>query len=206
MKLEDAQRLKDELLSDMCRCGTLRATFHAGPGAGKSTTNALVFGALKQRGHNVEMAHEFAKDLTWEGAAGKLAFQPYVAAKQMWRERRLDGQVEAILSDTSTLLSLIYGTEEGGATPAFCAWLVDDYKRHNRLDFFLERDPTRAYNPKGRNQTQEQAEAKDAEIKSMLLDNNIAFETVQVDKDNNSHVGYIVDRIERALILQNGQE
>lgn len=178
---------------------TLYVHFYGGPGTGKSTTTALAFGALKKRGHNVEMAHEYAKDLTWEQAFGKLSFQPYVTAKQMWRMHRLEGQVDAVLTDTSTLLAFIYGTEAGGVTPAFKTWVLDEYRRMNTLNIFLERNPERFYNPKGRNQTKEAAEAADAEIKSLLDRNAIPHTSFFVDKDDNYHVGEIVTLIESKL-------
>ena len=37
-----------------------------GPGCGKSTIAALLFGKLKQNGINCEMALEYAKDKVWE--------------------------------------------------------------------------------------------------------------------------------------------
>jgi hypothetical protein len=203
MRREEAERLKDQLLRDMRRpSGTLRVGFHAGPGTGKSTTSALVFGALKQRGRNVEMSHEYAKDLTWEQRSAALSYQPYIVAKQMWRERRLDGQVEAILTDTSTLYSFIYGTEENGVTPAFKSWVLSEYFNVPRLDFFLLRDHERPYNEKGRNQTREEAEALDKPLRDVLIDNGVVHDLVAVDAKGNSHIDYIVGRIETALALQ----
>lgn len=178
---------------------TLHAHLYAGPGTGKSTTGALVFGSLKKRNHNAELPGEYAKDLTWENASGKLAFQPYVTAKQLWRLHRLEGQVDVTVNDTSILLALIYGSEEGGVTPAFRAWVLDAYRKMNTLNIFLERNPNRPYNPKGRNQTQEQAEAADAKIKALLEDNGLPYHSFFVDKDDSYHVGEIVNLIESHL-------
>src|SRR5262245_20723095 len=61
---------------------TLTVNLFGGPGCGKSTNAALVFGKLKNDGINVELVTEFAKELTWEGRSGALRFQPYVTAKQ----------------------------------------------------------------------------------------------------------------------------
>jgi hypothetical protein len=202
MRREEAEELRSRLVRRMHQKGTLKVGFYGGPGTGKSTTTALVFGALKQRGRNVEMAHEYAKDLVWEGRAAALQYQPYVIAKQMWRERRLEGQVDAILTDTSILYSFVYGDENNGVTPAFQEWVLDEYANSNRLDFFLTRDPNRDYNPRGRTQSQEEAEALDAEIQTLLIDARADFEVVQVDKDGNSHVDYIVNKIEQTLAIQ----
>lgn len=175
---------------------TLFVHLYGGPGTGKSTTAALVFGALKQAGRNVELVTEYAKDLTWEGAHGKLAFQPLVAAKQMWRDERLDGQVDAVITDTSPLLSLIYG-DRG---PEFRAWIDAEYARRETLNIFLRRDPSRAYNPAGRSQTEPEAQLADCEIRGLLRSLGLPFVQVEVDKDENSHVHailrFISDRLD----------
>lgn len=207
MRLDEALHLRDRLLADMERTGTLVVTLYGGPGTGKSTTRALVFGELKQRGRNVEEAPEYAKELVWEKSSGKLGFQPYIIAKQMWRTRRLDGQVDAVITDTSTLLSLIYGGPENGVTPAFRNWVLDEYKSRNGLDFYLTRDPSRPYNPKGRTQQSlSEAEQADEQIKTLLDTNNIHYSEIQVDKDGNSHVTAIADAVEQVLDLSSNGE
>src|SRR6185437_1604466 len=125
----------------------LRVYLYGGPGTGKSTTAAQTFALLKQAGRNVELVREFAKDLTWEDRQQTLGFQPYIAAKELWHIERLEGQVEAVVADTSPLLSLIYGA--GTNNPLFEDWLVDEHGRHDTLDVFLHRDPARGYNPRG---------------------------------------------------------
>lgn len=177
----------------------LIVSLFGGPGTGKSTTASLVFGELKLRGYNAELVHEYAKDLTWEKAWGKLAYQPYVAAKQNWRLERLGDQVEVVVTDTATILGLIYGKEKGGMTPAFADYLVDDYKRRNTLNIFLERDTSRPYNPSGRRQSQQSAEAKDFEIISMLREQEIPFELVHIDVETRSHLPTIMKLVEARL-------
>lgn len=178
---------------------TLLVTLFGGPGTGKSTSSALAFGELKQRGYNVEQAHEYAKDLTWEKAFGKLGYQPYVTAKQLWRYERLEGQVDAIITDTSPLLALIYGKEENGVTEPFRDWIVNDFHSRNTLNIYLDRDPSRAYNLSGRNQTESEAKALDSLIQQLLHNEAIDFYNLTVDKNGNSHVDEIVALVEKRI-------
>jgi hypothetical protein len=179
---------------------TLHVEFLAGPGTGKSTTNALVFGSLKKRGRNAELSPEYAKELAWKGILGtELVDQVEIAAEQRHRHRALEGKVEVTLSDTSILLGLIYGNLASGMTPKFRNWLVDEHRRMNTLTIFLERNPDRAYNAAGRGQSKEEAEALDLEIKTLLDDYHVPYTPIYVDKDDSYHVGKIVQLIEDRL-------
>lgn len=179
----------------------LRVVLYAGPGTGKSTTAALVFGRLKQRGWNVELAHEYAKELTWEGNP-RLSHQASVAAEQQWRMDRLT-DVEAIITDTSTLYGLVYGNPRMPARAEFCSWLVAEYRRHPTLNFFLLRAPGRAYNPKGRSQSEEEAEALDSRLRGMLTRFDIPYIPVGMDPIGDDHVEGLVARIELELNARN---
>ncbi len=143
----------------------LIVALYAGPGVGKSVTAMRVAAELKCRGEDAEYVPEYAKELVYEGRFPTLGYQPYVAAKQMWMMDRLDGQVDVIVTDTSPLLSLVYGRK---LTPAFRHWLVDDWMRRDTLDILLRRWTGTRYNPNGRNETLAEAQEKDREIAEML--------------------------------------
>jgi len=49
-----------------------------GPGAGKSTTAALLFAEMKSGGFKVELVTEVAKDFVWEDRSTTLSIQPYI--------------------------------------------------------------------------------------------------------------------------------
>ncbi len=197
MKREEALALADRLVRDMDRRGTLHVRLHGGPASGKSTTRAEVFAILKRRGRNVEDVPEYAKNLVWEAANGKLGFQPYIMAKQMWHMRRLEGQVDAIITDTSTLLSLIYGGPENGVTPQFKEYIVSEYRSTNGLDFFLDRNPNIPYEGIGRTQKSlSEAQAFDQKIIDLLDEVEVPYERVPLD-ENTATV--IADRIDSTL-------
>lgn len=174
--------LKKAIMSDIERTGTLRVSLYGGPASGKSTTRAEAFAILKKDSIEVEEVTEVAKDYVWEEATGKLEFQPLMMAKQMWRERRLEGKVDALITDTSTLLSLIYGTEEHGVTPEFRAWIIAEYRKANRLDFFIDRNPNIPYSAAGRNQGDlAEAQAFDARIIDVLDEVGMPYRRLTLD-------------------------
>jgi hypothetical protein len=146
---------------------TLVVNLFAGPGAGKSTYAALLYGRLKQEGVNAELVPEYAKDLTWEERKEALANQPYVTAKQIWRIQRLVGKVDVVVTDSPILIGLVYPSEH--CTPAWERYVVETHTTLDSLNLFLVRnDHFHRYLEAGRSQTQRQAETKDGEINDML--------------------------------------
>lgn len=155
---------------------TLVCNLFAGPGAGKSTTAALVFAELKKQGFEVELAHEYAKDLTWEERHKTIRFQPYVTAKQMWRVHRLLGQVDVVITDSPILFATIYQGE--GYTQAFEDYVVDAFRSWNNINFFLERSVDKKYSAKGRRQTEQEAIKLDKIVFDMLCRFNVPAQGV----------------------------
>lgn len=160
---------------------TLILNLYGGPGAGKSTIAAGVFNALKQEGKSVELVHEFAKDLTWEGRLKTLEFQPYVLGKQLYRIWRLLGQVDIVITDSPILLGLHYA-DPLTTPPGFYEMIKQYQVMWNSLDVVLKRDPKyHPYDPKGRNQTEEEAMAIDRSLVEILEDNSVIHHEVFVN-------------------------
>jgi hypothetical protein len=152
---------------------TLVVNLYGGPGTGKSTTAAGLFALLKERGRNVELAPEFAKDLVWEGRNRVLENQLYILGKQMHRVWRLLGQVDAVITDSPILLALFYAPE----WTELHKLALDVWSKWNTLDIFITRDPERGYNPKGRTQTEEEAREVDVGIAYALDAVGVPFTT-----------------------------
>jgi hypothetical protein len=167
---------------------TLIVNLFAGPGAGKSTTRAGVFYKLKLEGYNVEEAPEFAKDLTWEQRHMAFTCQPYLFAEQLFRLHRLQGQVDAVITDSPLLLSLIYKPED--EVDSFNDFVIDTWEKFNNLNYYVLR--AKEYNPKGRNQTEHEAKEKDAQVFTMLKHTFTPFEYVMGD---DTAVNYIVKEV-----------
>lgn len=137
--------------------------FFAGPGAGKSTLAAGLFYNLKMKGINVELATEFAKDLTWEGRNVALGNQPYIFGKQYHKLHRLVGKVDVVITDSPLLLSLLYGET---MPESFKTFVIDINSQFDNIDLFVNR--IKIYNPSGRNQTFDEAVAIDNKIRDLV--------------------------------------
>jgi hypothetical protein len=148
---------------------------------------AALFAEMKYRGINCEMIPEYAKDLTWEGRAGKVfAAQDYIFAKQHFRLFRVADEVEFIVTDSPLLLSLVYG--RGVQLPAFHQLVKETYEQYDNLNIFLKRSSQKPYNPKGRNQDEEEAKKLDEQIFGMLLDESINTHIMEFGRDNPSKI------------------
>ena len=160
----------------------------AGPGAGKSTTAAGVFSLLKMHNINAELLTEFAKDLTWEKRDTALNNQYYIWAKQHHKLFRLQDQVDIVVTDSPLLLSILYGN---GNTSSHFYTLVDVvFKQFDNMNFFVNR--VKPYNPKGRNQTEDEAKVVDRNTKRLLQSMGLDFEEIPGNFDGINH---ITDRI-----------
>jgi hypothetical protein len=166
----------------------------AGPGVGKSTSASGLFYRLKQRGECVEIAHEYAKDLTWEGRDRAIAFQPYVAARQIWRVERLLDAVDWIVTDSPVLLSLVYRGE--GSTQAFEEYVLDTFRSWRTLNIRLERNALAPYHAEGRGQSYTEATRIDKLIESALMNLQIPHHVVPVLTDADTTVDRMLEIVD----------
>lgn len=157
---------------------TLIVNFFSGPCAGKSTQSAGLFYKLKMDGVDCEIITEKAKDLTWEQNWTGLKCQPWVSATQLYRQERLEGQVDVITTDSPILLGLFYYKDENPKIDYhFRNFLIETFRSKRNFNVFVKRK--KKYNPNGRNQTEEQAREIDESIKYILLENQIPY--IEVD-------------------------
>lgn len=144
----------------------------AGPGTGKSTTAAALFAELKYRGVNCEYIQEYAKDVTWEKRGPKVfECQEYIFGKQHFRIQRTAAEVDFIVTDCPILMGCVYAEDDF----KLISLVLDRHYRYDSLNVFLKRADfdEKAYNPAGRNQTQEQAVELDTKVKDFLVAFNI---------------------------------
>lgn len=127
-----------------------------------STAAAYIFSKLKMAGINAEYVTEFAKDKTWEENQKVLNCQFYISGKQAFRLARVYGKVDVAVTDSPIILGSFYTDEEYIKT----ACIGEDGKYKNQLNYFIER--RKAYNPAGRNQTEDEAKEIDVKVRAML--------------------------------------
>jgi hypothetical protein len=157
---------------------SLVINLYGGPGTGKSTTAALVFGLLKTLGVNAELVTEYAKDRVWDEHFAIFSNQIYLFGKQYHRLHRLVGKVDVIVTDAPILLSLFYGTN---VPDSFRQLVYDTYSSMKNLDVFLRRK--KPYNPAGRMQSEEQAKDIDVKLAELLTSRGIPISSVDGDGD-----------------------
>lgn len=168
---------------------TLVVNLFGAPGAGKSTGAAAIFSKLKMIGINAELIGEFAKDKVWEENSEVFKNQAYIFGKQSFRQSRCDEKVDVMITDSPLPLSILYNTDPY-LTENFNLTVMDVFNSYNNLNFYINR--VKKYNPKGRNQTEEESNSLVEPLKNLLKERNIPFEEVNGDKQG---YDYIVKRI-----------
>lgn len=166
-----------------------------GPGVGKSTTAAGVFSLLKQRGVLCELAHEYAKDLCWEGNP-RIAHQLSVLAEQAWRVERLMGKVKFVITDSPILLSAVYAQQSSRLSShqadlirALAGSLHRDMRTFNIL---LER--VKPYQSAGRYQDEDGARALDVDIRNVLRSSGVTVAEIPGDRDAAPYIANLLTK------------
>ena len=137
-----------------------RINLLAGPGAGKSTAAARLFGELKARGYDVEQVSEFIKKWAYEGRVPESFDQFYAFAKQLGNEEALLRSVPLIITDSPLIVNVAYTKFYGCPYHRQLLEMVDFFEaEYPSLNLFLDR--TVEYVDKGRYQTLEQAHELD---------------------------------------------
>ena len=148
---------------------TLVINLLGGPGVGKSTLTAAIFAKLKDHDVDCEMASEFAKELVWEQRNETFKDELYIFAKQAHRLFRLNGKVDVVITDRPLILTCLYAKND----KALCRFCLDRFEQYNNLNYMLVRE--KAYNPNGRNQTEDEAKNIDVETRCMLESYDIPY-------------------------------
>lgn len=164
------------------------------PGDGKSTTAAGLFARLKLLGVNAELVTEAAKEWTWERTEVPLRWQPKVFGEQSYRIERLAGQVDAVVTDSPILLSLLYAPPD--MPPAFAELVRWAHRRHRSVDIRVRRPASRRYQQAGRWQTEEESAEIGRRLDALLMAEGI----VPLELESDCHAPHAaVDAVFRAV-------
>lgn len=156
-----------------------------GPGAGKSTTAASVFAALKKDGVSCELITEFAKDLTWEKEDSALTAQAYVFGNQYYRMYRCADQVDVLVTDSPLLLCIIHNTDRR-CEKHLPALILEAFDSFDNRNYFLEQP--KLYDETGRKESAAEAEQLSGRLRALLEDHRYNFLTVPFDETRDSTI------------------
>lgn len=139
-----------------------------GPGTGKSTTAALVFGALKQQGKNAELSVEYTKSRIYEEHWSVFDDQIYIFAQMIRQYHRCEGKIDYMISDSPLLLSVVYARYHKNRYKALEPLIIEAVNSYNNINIMLQR--TVNYQQEGRHQNEQEANNVDEIIKQVLSD------------------------------------
>lgn len=161
---------------------------YGGPGTGKSTMAARVFSELKELGHNAELVTEYAKDLTWQKSTYVLGNQIHIFGEQQHRLWRLREGVDIVVTDSPLPQGLLYCNP----SRTFIKLVMEEFHKFQNINVSLRR--VKAYNPKGRSQTLDEAMELDADMKALANVLGLDFD-LEVDgrKDSTETIVKLVE-------------
>lgn len=158
--------------------------FISGPGSGKTTMSALTFVRLKQAGYVVEYVQEYAKSLVWTGNFDILNNQYLVTKKQYELLKKINGNVQFIVTDGPLINGLYYNRHNKDNTSNIDKTeqlILQTFSEFNNINIFLERGDFK-YEKEGRLQTSEEAAEIDVILKHMLKQNHVEYESFKSDE------------------------
>lgn len=163
---------------------TIVVNLFAGPGCGKSTTAAGLFATLKMVGTSTELITEYVKSWAWE----KRTIGPddglYILAKQYHRQQTLVGKVDVAVTDSPLWLGALYEqfySERTLVTETLRSIHTQFTQRDDmqHLNYLIPR--VRAYDPRGRYETEDQAHRIDQRLLRLLAEEGIDYKRLQGD-------------------------
>jgi hypothetical protein len=157
----------------------LVVNFFGAPCAGKSTAASGLHHELKKRYINCELAPEFAKEMFLSETTALLDDQLLVLAQQNHRLYRLRNKVDIAVCDSPLPLSVLY--QPDGFWTSFPSLVRELFESYNSLNIYVERN--HPYDPRHRAQTEAEAEQKNVELKQLLDDWGVKYETIKAYDD-----------------------
>jgi hypothetical protein len=172
----------------------------AGPGAGKSTTAAGLFHEMKLKGYDCELITEYPKDLVYQQRWNMFYEQTDIFSEQHHRQRRLvQYGVKYCITDAPLLLCHLYVHDEYYKN--LLPLVNEAFNSFDNINIFLRR--TKKYNPKGRNQTEEESKEKDLQALDVLFDQKQKFYMINGDHHAPGKILELVDMLKNGGMIHN---
>ena len=166
-----------------------------GSGLGKSTTAALVYGELKDRGQITELVREFVKEWAWSGKKVGPFGQSIIYGQQLERESTLYGKVEFIVTDSPLLLCPVYQKHYNGHESikhcVFKDLAIAESMEVIHVNFLLKR--RKPFDSRGRYEDEKTAKLIDRKVEAFLTYHGI--EHIAVDVEDCDRVKFITDSV-----------
>lgn len=164
---------------------TLVINLFGGPGSGKSTLAANLFGEMKAKGYNVELAREWVKRWAYEGKPMMYKDQVIVFGNQVDEETAMYNKVDILITDSPLILSPFYEQVNYGTNNLLeAAKLIMKNAQLDGVTYWnLLVKRQWPYQTEGRFQTEEQANDVEKEVVKFLKTNKITYETVNNVED-----------------------
>lgn len=148
------------------------------PGSGKSTTAAGLFFLLKINKWRVELVTEYAKELVWDGRENFFGNQVSIFSEQNHRLNRLAPHgIEAAVTDSPLPLPAFY--QPSGYLGSFTGLVMEQFNRHNNVNFFLRRN--HSFEAIGRRHDETQAKEIDQKLREFMVRNGIEFTEIDAN-------------------------
>jgi hypothetical protein len=160
----------------------------AGPGAGKTTLAALLFGEAKVAGASVEYVQEYAKKLVWLRDFDQLNNQHMVSLKQYRLLDSMRGLVDWVITDGSLLHGLWFNrhnpdnvSDQRKTEASILSW----FRSFDNVTLFLERGGV-PYEHAGRLEDLPTARRIDEGLKALLAEHGVPFTAIRQGVDARS--------------------
>lgn len=150
----------------------------AGPGVGKSTTGAVLYGMLSMAGYVAEYVPEFAKFASFANNTSALKDQIYMFGKQ---HNRLDvlrrSTLDFVVMDGPLPLACLH--TPSGYFGHFEPLVMEAFASFDNVNFFLERSTDIRFQSEGRNEDELGARLLCERTEALLLRYDVPFTKVR---------------------------
>jgi hypothetical protein len=157
----------------------------SGPGSGKTTLVALLFGKMKILGYDIEMIPEYVKSLVWLKQTEEFNNQYHISLMQYRLLKAYDGVVDYIITDGSLIHGLYYNKANLNNVSDITkteAAIKKYYSEFENINIYIERQGIE-YDTRGRIENKEEAIKADKGLEQIIKDMGIEYLKVEANEE-----------------------